>query len=409
MICFWRFYYIEFVYQSGEHDFNNDALTFLQYPVDCAIIFLEGIMRYLIRALLVLSFIAILTSCGSTRFAFDRTERSIIELGGTYDKTTEENIKKLYDAEGLNAIILEVYRGTYTTIDVEGYLGYDVYKEYQKLEKEMLEEIVTMRNDEGLDEVVNAVLDATYPENMVIAAFGGEGTQLVADFKKAYEEKKGTKDELTLILQEMGYAGIKDALVNGEYDEETIEEYLGKSTLEKAQEIYAKETGTDSFNPTKNSESPLLLNLDDLSENERKKIQLSGYADSLNSIIWETLKSNRYEIGPNCFAYYLPEEDILYLNVVVLYPETMVIDSTYYSQKQADEYLNSIFHVLENITDDTTENWKLSIRILYERYSSGKWKSMTVAEKTYTFSNTDSRWIEVTSVSENTDTTTVMN
>ena len=197
----------------------------------------------------------LLFSCGSTRFAFDRTERSIIELGGTYDKTTEEDIKKFYEAEGLDELILEVYRGTFTSVDVQGYLGDDIYKEYQKREKEMLKEIVTMRNEEGLDEVVNAVLDETYPEAMVIAAFGGEGTQLVTDFREAYEEKKGIKDELTLILQEQGYAGIKDALVNGEYDEETIEEYLGKSTLEKAQEIYAKETGTDGFNPTKKSSS----------------------------------------------------------------------------------------------------------------------------------------------------------
>ncbi len=197
----------------------------------------------------------LLFSCGSTRFAFDRTERSIIELGGTYDKTTEEDIKKFYEAEGLDELILEVYRGTFTDVDVQGYLGDDIYKEYQKREKEMLKEIVTMRNEEGLDEVVKAVLDETYPEAMVIAAFGGEGTQLVRDFREAYEEKKGIKDELTLILQDQGYAGIKDALVNGKYDEETIEEYLGRSTLEKAQEIYAKETGTDGFNPTKKSSS----------------------------------------------------------------------------------------------------------------------------------------------------------
>ena len=195
----------------------------------------------------------LLFSCGSTRLAWDRTERTIVELGGTYDKTTEEGIKKFYEAEGLDELILEVYRGTFTSVDVQGYLGDDIYKEYQKREKEMLKEIVTMRNEEGLDEVVKTVLDETYPEAMVIAAFGGEGIQLVADFREAYEEKKNIKEELNRILQELGYAGIKDALVNGEYDEETIEEYLGKSTLEKAQEIYAKETGTDGFNPTKKS------------------------------------------------------------------------------------------------------------------------------------------------------------
>ena len=229
----------------------------------------------------------LLFSCGSTRFAFDRTERSIIELGGTYDKTTEEDIKKFYEAEGLDELILEVYRGTFTSVDVQGYLGDDIYKEYQKREKEMLKEIVTMRNEEGLDEVVNAVLDETYPEAMVIAAFGGEGTQLVTDFREAYEEKKGIKDELTLILQEQGYAGIKDALVNGEYDEETIEEYLGKSTLEKAQEIYAKETGTDGFNPTKKS-STTTTTTSSSSSSSMQFVSSSGDTDYENTEKKET-------------------------------------------------------------------------------------------------------------------------
>lgn len=190
-------------------------------------------------------------SCGSTRFAFDRTERTIIELGGTYNKATEEEIKKLYEADGIDEVINEVYKGTYTVVDVQGYLGDDIYKEYQKRDKELLKEIETLRQEEGLEEVVKKVLDETYPENMVIASLGGDGTQLAADFKALLKEKSDIKDALTTIFKELGYEGIKNALVSGEYDEETIEEYLGKSTVEQAKLIYAKETGTDGFNPTK--------------------------------------------------------------------------------------------------------------------------------------------------------------
>ena len=190
-------------------------------------------------------------SCGSTRFAFDRTERTIIELGGTYNKTTEEEIKKLYETDGIDEVILEVYKGTYTIVDVQGYLGDDIYKEYQKRDKELLKEIETLRQEEGLEEVVNKVLDETYPEGMIIASLRGDGTKLANDFKTLLKEKTDLKNALTTIFVELGYEGIKNALVSGEYDEETIEEYLGKSTVEQAKLIYAKETGTDGYNPTK--------------------------------------------------------------------------------------------------------------------------------------------------------------
>ncbi len=190
-------------------------------------------------------------SCGTTRFSFDRTERNIVELGGTYDKKTEEEITKLYESDGLEEVIKEVYEGTYTSVDVQGYLGDDVYKEYEKRVEELKKEIEKLRKEEGLEEIANAVLDETYPEGLIIEAFGGDGKQLTSDFRTVLGEKTALRDELRGILEELGYEGIKDALVNEEYDEETIEEYLGKSTLDRAKEIYAKETGTDGFNPTK--------------------------------------------------------------------------------------------------------------------------------------------------------------
>lgn len=198
-------------------------------------------------------------SCGTTRFSFDRTERNIVELGGVYNKTTEEDIKKLYEADGLDEVIQEVYSGTYTAVDVQGYLGDDVYKAYEKRVEELKKEIEALRKEEGLEEVANSVLDETYPEALVIEALGGEEKKLASDFRTVLNEKTAIRDELRGILEELGYEGIKDALVAGEYDEETIEEYLGKSTLDKAKEIYAKETGTDGFNPTKKDTSNTAL------------------------------------------------------------------------------------------------------------------------------------------------------
>lgn len=212
--------------------------------------------RYLPLIIIVLLFGV---SCGTTRFSFDRTERNIVELGGVYNKTTEEDIKKLYETDGLDEVIREVYSGTYTAVDVQGYLGDDVFKAYEKRVEELKKEIEALRKEEGLEEVANSVLDETYPEALVIEALGGEEKKLASDFRSVLNEKTSVRDELRGILEELGYEGIKDALVNGEYDEETIEEYLGKSTLDKAKEIYAKETGTDGFNPTKKDSSNTAL------------------------------------------------------------------------------------------------------------------------------------------------------
>ncbi len=209
-------------------------------------------MRKIVPVIVLISLLVV--SCGSTRFAFDRTERSIIELGGKYDKKVEEDIKKFYEKEDLDELIKEVYKGTYTTVDVQGYLGDDIYKEYEKRDEEILKEIETMRMEEGLEEVANAVLDETYPEAQVIAALGGEEKKLASDFKEVLDEKMGIKNDLRGILEEEGYDGIKNALLAGDYDEETVEEYLGKSTLDRVKEIYAKETGIDGFNPAKSGE-----------------------------------------------------------------------------------------------------------------------------------------------------------
>lgn len=222
-------------------------------------------------------------SCGTTRFSFDRTERNIVELGGVYNKTTEEDIKKLYESDGLEEVIREVYSGTYTPVDVQGYLGDDVYKAYEKRVEELKKEIEALRMSEGLEEVAASVLDETYPEALVIEALGGEEKKLASDFRAVLNEKTALKNELRGILEELGYEGIKDALVNGEYDEETIEEYLGKNTLDKAKEIYAKETGTDGFNPTKKDSSNAALQF--VSATERTDTKESGETNLIVEIV----------------------------------------------------------------------------------------------------------------------------
>ena len=161
----------------------------------------------------------VIVSCGTTRFSFGRTERNIVKLGGKYDKETEEEIKKLYEKDGLDEVIKEVYEGTYTVIDVQGYLGDDIWKEYQKRDEELLKEIETLRKTEGLDAVVSAVLDETYPENMVVAAFGGEEKRLAADFRKELQEKKtmqNIKDSINVEKLIFGTPIYKSFVENGE-------------------------------------------------------------------------------------------------------------------------------------------------------------------------------------------------
>ncbi len=237
--------------------------------------------RYL--PLIIVTMLLLFVSCGTTRFSFDRTERNIVELGGVYNKTTEEDIKKLYESDGLEEVIREVYSGTYTPVDVQGYLGDDVYKAYEKRVEELKKEIEALRMSEGLEEVAASVLDETYPEALVIEALGGEEKKLASDFRAVLNEKTALKNELRGILEELGYEGIKDALVNGEYDEETIEEYLGKNTLDKAKEIYAKETGTDGFNPTKKDSSNAALQF--VSATERTDTKESGETNLIVEIV----------------------------------------------------------------------------------------------------------------------------
>lgn len=82
----------------------------------------------------------LLVSCGTTRFYFDRSERNMIELGGVYNSETEKALKALYENEGMSGVLREVSLGTYTEIDVQGYLGDAVYQYYLDAKEESLEE-----------------------------------------------------------------------------------------------------------------------------------------------------------------------------------------------------------------------------------------------------------------------------
>lgn len=200
-------------------------------------------------------------SCGTSRFTFDRTEKNITELGGTYNKEVGEEISKIYKNGGIEEVINTVYQVDYAGGDpyivVEGYLGEDALEEFKKVVKELKLEIEDLRKGVNLEKdqvggnegLALAVLNDTYPEGLVIEALGGMDKKNTQDFKALLDEKIAMRDELRTVLDELGIEGIKEALVNGEYTEDDIETYLGKSTLDDAKLMFAKETGTDGFVP----------------------------------------------------------------------------------------------------------------------------------------------------------------
>ena len=216
-------------------------------------------MKRIVPILLMISIFVV--SCGTSRFTFDRTEKNIKELGGTYNKEVGEEITKIYKNGGIEEVINTVYQTDYLGGDpyvvVEGYLGEEVYEEFKKVIKELKLEIEDLRKGVNLEKneiggnegLALAVLNETYPEGLVIETLGGMDKKNTQDFKSLLDEKIALRDELRTILDELGIEGIKEALVNGEYTEEEIETYLGKSTLDDAKLMFAKETGTDGFVP----------------------------------------------------------------------------------------------------------------------------------------------------------------
>ena len=62
--------------------------------------------------LIILCFLGV--SCGTSRFTFDRTEKNIKELGGTYSKEVGEEISKIYKNGGIEEVINTVYQTDYT-------------------------------------------------------------------------------------------------------------------------------------------------------------------------------------------------------------------------------------------------------------------------------------------------------
>ena len=187
----------------------------------------------------------LLVSCGTSRFTFDRTEKTITELGGTYNKEVGEELEKVYKNGDIDDVIEMVYQSDYTGGDpyvvVEGYLGEEPFEEFKKRVKEIKKEIenlwkgVDLEKDQigGNEGLALAVLDETYPEGLVIEALGGLDNKNTQDFKNLLDQKYALRDELRGILSQSGIEGIKEAIVNEEYTEEEIEAYLGKSTLDE--------------------------------------------------------------------------------------------------------------------------------------------------------------------------------
>lgn len=196
----------------------------------------------------------LLVSCGTSRFTFDRTEKTITELGGTYNKEVGEELEKVYKNGDIDDVIEMVYQSDYTGGDpyvvVEGYLGEEPFEEFKKRVKEIKKEIenlwkgVDLEKDQigGNEGLALAVLDETYPEGLVIEALGGLDNKNTQDFKNLLDQKYALRDELRGILSQSGIEGIKEAIVNEEYTEEEIEAYLGKSTLDDTKLALAKES-----------------------------------------------------------------------------------------------------------------------------------------------------------------------
>ena len=104
-------------------------------------------MKRIVPVLLVLCLIGV--SCGTSRFTFDRTEKNIKELGGTYSKEVGEEISKIYKNGGIEEVIDTVYQVDYQGGDpyvvVEGYLGEEAYEEFKKAVKDLKLEIENLR------------------------------------------------------------------------------------------------------------------------------------------------------------------------------------------------------------------------------------------------------------------------
>ena len=140
-------------------------------------------------------------SCGTSRFTFDRTEKNIKELGGTYSKEVGEEISKIYKNGGIEEVINTVYQTDYTGGDpyvvVEGYLGEEAFEEFKKVVKELKLEIEDLRKGVNLEKdqiggnegLALAVLDETYPEGLVIETLGGIDKKNTQDFKSLLDQK----------------------------------------------------------------------------------------------------------------------------------------------------------------------------------------------------------------------------
>ena len=72
-------------------------------------------MKRIVPILLMISIFVV--SCGTSRFTFDRTEKNIKELGGTYNKEVGEEITKIYKNGGIEEVINTVYQTEYLGAD----------------------------------------------------------------------------------------------------------------------------------------------------------------------------------------------------------------------------------------------------------------------------------------------------
>ena len=138
--------------------------------------------------------------------------------------------------------------------------------------------------------------------------------------------------------------------------------------------------------------TPLLKNWDALSEDEKNRIYLTNYAEEILREGWEALSEAGYTVKQ--VLYDILEDNTLLADVIIEFPENLIFNGDYYSQSEADKYLEDVISFLDGDIDDVVNTLVLSLRLQYEQYVSRELKTMITTEKCYIYTSADRQWKE---------------
>ena len=139
--------------------------------------------------------------------------------------------------------------------------------------------------------------------------------------------------------------------------------------------------------------TPLLKNWDALSEDEKNRIYLTNYAEEILSAGWKVLNEAGYTVKQ--VLYDIQEDNTLLADVIIEFPENLIFNDDYYSQSEADEYLEDVISFLDGDINDVVSTLVLRLRLQYEQYVSRELKTMITAEKCYIYASADRQWKKV--------------